>query len=67
MKVGSELVPAQGKAINTISDLARHKVSSLLSARLAVGQGLGGQQLLAVALRAIRSTQDIDGLLMIID
>ena len=52
--------------------LARHKVPGFLLARLAVdkslaGRGLGGQLLLAAALRCIRVTQDVGGVLMIID
>lgn len=52
--------------------LARHKVSGFLLARLAVdktvaGRGLGGQLLLAAALRCIRVTEDVGGVLMIID
>ena len=52
--------------------LARHKVPGFLLARLAVdksvaGRGLGGQLLLAAALRCIRVTEDVGGLLMIID
>lgn len=52
--------------------LARHNVPGFLLARLAVdksvaGRGLGGQLLLAAALRCIRVTEDVGGLLMIID
>lgn len=52
--------------------LARHKVPGFLLARLAVdkavaGRGLGGQLLLAAALRCIRVTEDVGGVLMIID
>lgn len=52
--------------------LARHKVPGFLLARLAVdksveGRGLGGQLLLAAALRCIRVTEDVGGLLMIIE
>jgi GNAT superfamily N-acetyltransferase len=52
--------------------LARHKVPGFLMARLAVdkslaGRGLGGQLLLAAALLCIRVTQDVGGVLMIID
>jgi GNAT superfamily N-acetyltransferase len=52
--------------------LARHKVPCFLLARLAVdtsvaGRGLGGQLLLAAALRCIRVTEDVGGVLMIID
>lgn len=52
--------------------LARHKAPGFLLARLAVdksvtGRGLGGQLLLAAALRCIRVTEDVGGLLMIID
>lgn len=52
--------------------LARHKVPGFLLARLAVdksvaGRGLGGQLLLAAALRCIRVTEEIGGVLMIID
>lgn len=52
--------------------LARHKVPGFLLARLVVdksvaGRGLGGQLLLAAALRCIRVTEEIGGLLMIID
>lgn len=52
--------------------LARHSVPGFLLARLAVdksvaGRGLGGQLLLAAALRCIRVTEDVGGVLMIID
>lgn len=52
--------------------LARHNVPGFLLARLAVdksmaGRGLGGQLLLAAALRCIRVTAEIGGVLMIID
>jgi GNAT superfamily N-acetyltransferase len=52
--------------------LARHKVPGFLLARLAVdksvaGRGLGGQLLLAAALRCIRVTENVGGVLMIID
>lgn len=52
--------------------LARHNVPGFLLARLAVdrsvaGRGLGGQLLLAAALRCIRVTEEIGGVLMIID
>ncbi|CAH1658722.1 GCN5-related N-acetyltransferase; Histone acetyltransferase HPA2 and related acetyltransferases [Chelatococcus asaccharovorans] len=52
--------------------LARHKVPGFRLARLAVdmtvaGRGLGGQLLLAAALRCIRVTEEIGGVLMVID
>ena len=52
--------------------LARHKVPGFLVARLAVdktvaGKGLGGQLLLAAALRCLRVTEEIGGVLMIIE
>ncbi|MCO5066763.1 MAG: GNAT family N-acetyltransferase [Rhizobiaceae bacterium] len=52
--------------------LARHKEPGFLLARLAVdrsvaGRRLGGQLLLLAALRCIRVTQEIGGVLMIID
>ena len=52
--------------------LARHKVAGFLLARLAVdrsvaGRGLGGQLLLAAALRCIRVTEEVGGVLMIIE
>ncbi len=52
--------------------LARHNVPGFLLARLAIdksvaGRGLGGQLLLAAALRCIRVTDDVGGVLMIID
>ncbi len=52
--------------------LARHNVPGFLLARLAVdrtvaGRGLGGQLLLAAALRCIRVSEDVGGVLMIID
>lgn len=52
--------------------LARHNVPGFLLARLAVdksmaGRGLGGQLLLAAALRCLRVTDEIGGVLMIID
>lgn len=52
--------------------LARHNVPGFLLARLAVdksvaGRGLGGQLLLAAALRCIRVTEEVGGVLMIID
>jgi GNAT superfamily N-acetyltransferase len=52
--------------------LARHAVPGFLLARLAVdksvsGQWLGGQLLLAAALRCIRVTEEVGGLLMVID
>ncbi|AZO07772.1 GNAT family N-acetyltransferase [Mesorhizobium sp. M2D.F.Ca.ET.185.01.1.1] len=52
--------------------LARHDVPGFLLARLAVdksvaGRGLGGQLLLAAALRCIRVTEEVGGVLMIID
>lgn len=52
--------------------MARHNVPSFLLARLAVdtsvaGRGLGGQLLLAAALRCIRVTEEVGGVLMIID
>ena len=52
--------------------LARHKVPGFLLARLAVdrtvaGNGLGGQLLLAAALRCIRVSEDVGGVLMIIE
>ncbi|MCK9552915.1 GNAT family N-acetyltransferase [Aquamicrobium sp.] len=52
--------------------MARHNVPGFLLARLAVdkavaGKGLGGQLLLAAALRCIRVTHEIGGVLMIID
>ncbi|CAM5316741.1 MAG: GNAT family N-acetyltransferase [Rhizobiales bacterium] len=56
----------------TTKGLARHNVPGFLLARLAVdksmaGRGLGGQLLLAAALRCIRVTDEIGGVLMIID
>lgn len=52
--------------------LARHKVPGFLLARLAVdktvaGGGLGGQLLLAAALRCLRVTDEIGGVLMVIE
>ncbi|WP_024508380.1 hypothetical protein [Bradyrhizobium sp. ARR65] len=52
--------------------LARHKVPGFLLARLAVdktvaGEGLGGQLLLAAALRCLRVTEEIGGVLMVIE
>lgn len=52
--------------------LAKHKVPGFLLARLAVdksvaGRGLGGQLLLAAALRCIRVIETVGGVLMIID
>ncbi|MCO6389094.1 GNAT family N-acetyltransferase [Aliihoeflea sp. 40Bstr573] len=52
--------------------MARHNVPGFLLARLAVdksvaGRGLGGQLLLAAALRCIRVTEEVGGVLMIID
>ncbi|MBW4657003.1 MAG: hypothetical protein KME20_28745 [Kaiparowitsia implicata GSE-PSE-MK54-09C] len=52
--------------------LARHKVPGFLLARLAVdravaGQGLGGQLLLAAALRCLRVTEEVGGVLMVIE
>lgn len=52
--------------------LARHKVPGFLLARLAVdktvaGRGLGGQLLLAAALRCLRVTEEVGGVLMIIE
>jgi GNAT superfamily N-acetyltransferase len=52
--------------------LARHNVPGFLLARLAVdksvaGRGRGGQLLLAAALRCIRVTGEVGGVLMIID
>nr|WP_210252534.1 pathogenicity island protein [Aminobacter sp. MDW-2] len=52
--------------------MARHAVPGFLLARLAVdqslaGRGLGGQLLLAAALRCIRVTVEVGGVLMIID
>lgn len=52
--------------------LARHNVPGFLLARLAVdksvaGRGLGGQLLLAAALRCVRVTENVGGVLMIID
>lgn len=52
--------------------LAHHNVPGFLLARLAVdksvaGRGLGGQLLLAAALRCIRVTEEVGGVLMIID
>lgn len=52
--------------------LARHKVPGFLLARLAVdktaaGKGLGGQLLLAAALRCIRVSEEVGGVLMIIE
>ncbi|MEO3388891.1 GNAT family N-acetyltransferase [Mesorhizobium sp. CAU 1741] len=51
---------------------ARHNVPGFLLARLAVdrtvaGRGLGGQLLLAAALRCIRVSEDVGGVLIIID
>lgn len=55
-----------------VRGLARHRVPGFLLARLAVdrtvaGQGLGGQLLLAAALRCLRATQEIGGVLLIIE
>lgn len=55
-----------------VKGLARHSVPGFLLARLAVdksvaGRGLGGQLLLAAALRCIRVTEEVGGVLMIID
>ncbi|KAA3442013.1 GNAT family N-acetyltransferase [Mesorhizobium sp. SARCC-RB16n] len=55
-----------------IKGLARHNVPSFLLARLAVdksvaGRGLGGQLLLAAALRCIRVADAVGGVLIIID
>lgn len=55
-----------------VRGLARHNVPGFLLARLAVdrtvaGQGLGGQLLLAAALRCLRVTEEIGGVLMIIE
>ncbi|KUM26349.1 acetyltransferase [Mesorhizobium loti] len=52
--------------------LARHNVPGFLLARLAVdktvtGRGLGGQLLLAAALRCLRVTEEVGGVLMIVD
>ncbi len=52
--------------------MARHSVPGFLLARLAVdksvaGRGLGGQLLLAAALRCVRVTEEVGGVLMIID
>lgn len=52
--------------------LARHRIPGFLLARLAVdktvaGRGLGGQLLLAAALRCIRVTPEVGGVLMIIE
>lgn len=52
--------------------LARHKVPGFLLARLAVdktvaGKGLGGQLLLAAALRCLHVTVEVGGVLMIIE
>nr|WP_206079203.1 pathogenicity island protein [Mesorhizobium camelthorni] len=52
--------------------LARYKVPGFLLARLAVdrtvaGRGLGGQLLLAAALRCIRVSKEVGGVLMIIE
>ncbi|WP_341022528.1 GNAT family N-acetyltransferase [Brevundimonas diminuta] len=52
--------------------MARHSVPGFLLARLAVdksvaGRGLGGQLLLAAALRCIRVTEEVGGVLMVID
>lgn len=52
--------------------LARHNVPGFLLARLAVdktvaGRGLGGQLLLAAALRCLRVADAVGGVLMIID
>ncbi|MCP3468488.1 GNAT family N-acetyltransferase [Bradyrhizobium sp. CCGUVB23] len=52
--------------------LARHKVPGFLLARLAVdktvaGRGLGGQLLLAAALRCLRVTEEVGGVLMVIE
>lgn len=52
--------------------LARYTVPGFLLARLAVdtsvaGRGLGGQLILAAALRCIRVTEEVGGVLMIID
>jgi len=52
--------------------LARHNVPGFLLARLAVdksvvGRGLGGQLLLAAALRCIRVTEEVGGVLFIIE
>ena len=52
--------------------LARYTVPGFLLARLAVdtsvaGRGLGGQLILAAALRCIRVTEEVGGVLMVID
>jgi GNAT superfamily N-acetyltransferase len=52
--------------------MARHAVPGFLLARLAVdktvaGRGLGGQMLLAAALRCLRVTEEIGGVLMVIE
>ena len=52
--------------------LARHRIPGFLLARLAVdktvaGRGLGGQLLLAAALRCLRVTAEVGGVLMIIE
>jgi GNAT superfamily N-acetyltransferase len=52
--------------------LARHNVPGFLLARLAVdrtvaGRGFGGQLLLAAALRCLRVTKEVGGVLMIIE
>lgn len=58
--------------VSMTKGLARHNVPGFLLARLAVdksvaGRGLGGQLLLAAALRCIRVTGEVGGVLMIID
>ncbi len=55
-----------------VRGLARHRVPGFLLARLAVdktvaGRGLGGQLLLAAALRCLRVTEEVGGVLMIIE
>ncbi len=55
-----------------VRGLVRHNVPGFLLARLAVdrsvaGQGLGGQLLLAAALRCLRVTEEIGGVLMVIE
>jgi GNAT superfamily N-acetyltransferase len=52
--------------------LARHNVPGFLLARLAVdrtvaGRGLGGQLLLAAALRCLRASTEVGGILMMIE
>lgn len=52
--------------------LARHEVGGFRLARIATdlqvsGQGLGGQLLVAAALRCLRAAQEVGGVLLIID